>query len=719
MDVKWLSRCGLGVLALLLSVAAAAQQDASGTDPLDSGLIEETGQRLIQLGVSFSPKKDKSDEPIPDLSPADFHLVINTRTIDIEYADRICTVSQDSRLEVIEEAAVEPEEPASIVPPPRPATYIFYLEHTLMTMLGQNIALDMTRRLIPELVRDGNRGMIVSSGSRVLQSEFSEDPRELLEFIDDVAKDKDQWTEFAYAQAEERRYEEIFSQPTDGAQRIAARAYHLEEMRKTSNRMRRLSAMIGGMAQIDQPKAIFYFADMARKRPGEHFIKLFTANTDEILGSYSEGAMLNHTFAFDDVLEEANAQGVRLYTVQAQGMKPMPVGRAERLGNSRAVPDTRIVEAEETMRGFAAETGGEMFYGGVDSSSLAKVLRTIEEDFGCFYLLSFYPTDLPEDQTLRVRLTLNETEPALAARKHFNYSSRGQLVIQSRKTREESLLLAAHLSQETVESDPGRGVVIPLAYGDGSYKALVQFVVRGSEIASQLASGSLWDLGMTHMLGPDVKGSISGRVSVPDPTVPVVLETTWSFAPGVNEIISVGREHRLGQLATAQIDLDWPDPNKAKVVVSPIAVVQEYDGVFVRRDGKDEQIRTAGTLGVGGGTVRVEQPAYLIELVCRGKRTRGDFWIQRTLAGETAVDFDLLHWPYDGERCIQVRDLLHAGQMGWGDFVYEVAVFDNETLTGPPLARAIREFVAESDEPMELELEPAEPLDGYAVPWSD
>ena len=701
------------LVGLLLVPQAQAQQDDAGQEPIESGIVERTGQRLVQLDVSFAPRKKSTEDVVPELTPDDFHVVINGRPIRIEYADRICNVTQETSL--VAEAAATPD-PAPIIPARPRSTYIFYLEHTLLTMMGQNIALEMAQRLIPELITDGNRGMVVSSGGRVIQSEFSKEPDELLETIRAVVKDTKQWSEYAYAQGEVTRYDDIFNQPSDGAQRIAARAYQMEEMRVTSNRMRRLAATIGGMAEIDPPKAIFYFADMARKRPGEHFIRLFTAGTDEILGQYSAGAALNHSFAFDDVLNEANAQGVRLYTIQAQGMQPMPSGRAR---TPNQAPSIRIREAEDTLKGFAAETGGEMFFGGVDTSTMGRILRRIEEDFGCFYLLSFYPTELPEDRTLRVALQLNDTERGREVERNFRYRTRGQLIVQSREKREESLLLAAHAATATVDADPGRGVAIPLSFDDGSYQALVQFVVRGSQLAAELARDSLWDLGMTHVFGPDVRGNVSGRVGVEDPTVPVVLETTWRFEPGVNEIISVGREHRLGQLATAQIDLEWPDPDKAAATISPIAVVQQYDGVFLRKDGKEEDLRYQGTLGIGAGMVNVDQPAYLIELVCRGRRAKQDLWVQRRLQGETTAEFELLKWGFDGERCIQVRDLVRGGQMSWGEFSYTVDVYDNEQLTGSPIATAQRDFAAlgdESDAPTEAS---AAPLADFAVPRSN
>ena len=44
------------------------------------------------------------------------------------------------------------------------------------------------------------------------------------------------------------------------------------------------------------------------------------------------------------------------------------------------------------------------------------------------------------------------------------------------------------------------------------------------------------------------------------------------------------------------------------------------------------------------------------------------------------------------ERCVQIRDLIPAGQAGWGDFRYEVRVYNDATLEGDPLAERVREF---------------------------
>ncbi len=185
------------------------------------------------------------------------------------------------------------------------------------------------------------------------------------------------------------------------------------------------------------------------------------------------------------------------------------------------------------------------------------------------------------------------------------------------------------------------------------------------------------------------------RVESSDPRASIVLETTWSFKPGPSDVVAIAYENTIGRLVTAEFDQDWPDPNGADVSISPIAVVQPTEAVFVRavENGEIKQRKT-GSLAIEVGMIRVDRPTYMIALACRNKGFKNDLWVARELIGETAVDFGLQTWSFDGRRCVQLRDWIDADQVGWGDFEYRIRVHEEADLEEPPIARASRHFVA-------------------------
>jgi hypothetical protein len=689
--------CLVGALLAAAAFITVGAQDSTteGQEPFSTEVVEETGRELVQLDVSIRPRKKNDKSELPELTPDDLELVVSGRRIEIRYADRLCRSIPEQPGAVENDVAVDAAEtaatPQPIVVPNPVATYVFYIEHKHVTVAGLNVALEMIEQLIPELIRDGNRGIVVSSGLDLNQSELSDDPEVLFDALGAIRSNPRQWTEYDYAATEEQRIVDVMSQQTTAAQQARARVYQREEAMITSNRLTRLSAVIGSLTDLDPPKAVFYFSDTIRKNAGLHYLRLIGgggANNPDApesqLGAFSS------EFAMDRVTEEAGAHGVRLYTIRAEGL------RSESMTRGARIPEHRIADAEDTMRSLALETGGSYYLGGTDGKTMSRIVRQAEADLSCFYLLSFDPTDLKRDAKLPVRVRFNvDSKRAEELSERYEIHARGQLVVMSPGRRKESLLLAAHISSSNVESEPSRGAVIPLGFEDGSFIALIQLAVDNSDFPEGISRGAVWDLGMSRVHRQAVVDAVSTRVELSDPRAPVVLETTWSFKPGPSEVVAIAYENTVGRLVTAEFDQAWPDPSGADVSISPIAVVQQSDAVFVRalKDGKIEQ-RRSGPLAAEDGTMRVDRPTYVIALVCRDKGFKKDLWVARELVGETAVEFGLQTWDYDGQRCVQLRDRIDADQVGWGDFEYRIRVYEDAELVERPIAEASRAFVA-------------------------
>ena len=690
--------------------------DPAEQAPLDVDLIEHTERRLTQIDITIRAKKKSTAEP-PELGLDDLEVIVTGNRVELKHVDRVCRVLPG-------QAEVEPDEveaPAPEVPSPAPPaaptaknTYVFYFDHSHLTMAGQATALTMAKKIIQELISQGNEGLVVSSGSKLLQSKLTGNADELIAFLDGVAENKQQWLSVAYADGEETRYNNILIQQefSDDSAKTLAKTYLREERMYTRRALSRFSATLGALADLDPPKAVIYFADIMRWNPGMHYARFVGIENDPEIRNLAD-----ESFAFDKVTEEAAAHGVRLYTIQAEGLiSGMPgVGVQRRgvgmLGGTAAsrMPWQRTNDAVRTMQSFALESGGEMFFGGIESATMNKVLKRIESDLSCFYLLSFHSDTLKEDSLLPLRVRFNQDSPLFEElEKGYEIQARGQLMVLSERRKKESLLLAAHAASATVDSEAGHGAVIPLGFADGRFQAMAQFMVGNPDLPEALVQETSWELGMTHVHRQKVMHQTDRRITITDPRVPVVLQAAWSFAPGENELTLVGYEDRLGQLVTAQVNRDWPDPDHAGAVVTQVAIVQPESAVFV--DAKDEAHagdappeNRIGSLAIGEGVARTDRPTYFISLVCRKKRDARVLWIDRTLVGNVSVEFTRQQWNRaDNERCVRIQDLIRENHVGWGKFEYHVSVYDDPSPEADPIVTRVRKFTAvEPESPVE------------------
>jgi hypothetical protein len=81
-------------------------------------------------------------------------------------------------------------------------------------------------------------------------------------------------------------------------------------------------------------------------------------------------------------------------------------------------------------------------------------------------------------------------------------------------------------------------------------------------------------------------------------------------------------------------------------------------------------------------------------LVCRSRRHKGLLRVERALIGDAAVEFPLLQFELEHERCAQIRDLIPADSLRPGAYRYVLRV----TRDGVVLHEVFRDFVAAAPE---------------------
>lgn len=633
---------------IILLLALAGSAGAADRSP---ELIEREAVRLVQVDVSVSGPP----ELLRTLTPDDFKVKVGLRRIRSFRFDNLCA----------ETRAGEDATGAA----PRPATFIFYFDQPLLTGAGRARSLQTVRGLIPGLIREGNRGMLVSNASALrTYTDFTDDPNELLAAVDRMQDDRSQWE--SYSTEESLRIDEIVSMLDDGEPLplvlAKARIHQSEERWRMERSLRRLESVLPRLSNTDPPKAVLYFADTLRSNGGEHYLSFFgpLAARESQIGQKMQADSTTAPLAFDRVVDLAVAEGIRFYAVQGDDLLAFShrsnpsSGASARAGRGGYSSRVRINDARQTLESLAAETGGYAFLRGISSERIAS---RIHADFACLCLISFPPEPGMVDKAYRV--VVESLRPGVTAR------SRGRLVVQSESSRRVARLLGAFIAPGVGEARglEVRGALVPLAFERGRYVALAQVSLPGVPLI-----GTTWDLGLTLHDDDTVLAEASGRVSVTAPSVPLVLEREVRFPPGRLELVSVAHETTGNLIASSRRSVDWPDPRGRDASVGPIVLLQSLSGVFLR----DRRVRDGGPLCLGvDEPVRTDLPIALVALVCRGRGDAAGLRMERALAGGKTVDFPPIELDdSESRRCVQIRDVVPAGTLQAGDYRYEVRI---------------------------------------------
>ena len=660
--------CGAALL-LALCTLGAEEKKKDGQSPRDIGLVERAQRGLVQLDVTVRGPW----ESIHDLGASDFRLVVGGKPVERLVVDRLCP---DPAARDAAAAAPASAEAAEAAPVLRPRTsYMFYFDQQELTLSGRQNAIDIARGMVPQLVRDGNRAAIVSNGKTLdTLVDLTDDPQKLLAGLQKLEGDREQWVQ--YAQLEETRIREILERVERDDITFAcstARRFYIEESRHTDKSLRLFAMTLGHLAGLDPPKVAFYFADTMRRNAGAHYLSYVgrCAAAGEENATRSGGGGFGAEFAMDNVIEQAAAQGTRVYTIRAEGLvAPADTVRREGFGPSATTNMQRYSHAGDSLTSLAMETGGRSF---INGELAPKIVNAIEEDLGCMYLVSFEPPDLPQDKLLRVLLT---TE-----RPKVKVFTRGQLVLQSESSRRTARLLSAFAAPASIETDvPLHGALVPTGFDHGRYTALLQVQAAGLPLP-----GTTWDLGASLLTAGEVKGDVSTRVKVDAPNTPVIFEAEMSFRPGPYEVVLVANEASSNQLGTRRLEGAWPVRDDGPAI-TPIVLLQPAGALFVR-DGKT---RASGPLVLGeSDRLRTERATALVGMVCRGP-AKGRFTLERVLVGESETRFENLELDLDDEPCAQFRDVIEAGTLTPGGFTYRALLVDGDKQ----VASAERSFEA-------------------------
>ena len=608
-------------LVLLLSAPESSP-------PLDLDVHEETGAALAQIDVTLTGPA----EALARVRPESFALWVGDRRVEHLLVDGSCLT-----------AAEGPAPPPQV----RPVTWLLYFDQPHLTIAGRARSIQLARDVLPEILRNGDRALIVSNArSLVTVQPMTSELKGLLAGLDRLEKDQTQFD--SYAAYEPARLREVASTPLLHRPSIIRR-FAAEERWQAKRDFHRLSTVLGSLADADPPKAVLYFADTTRRNPGAHYADFLSWRGGSALGFFP-GELEQDPATLDilQVTRQAAAFGIRFYTVEPQALQ----------GTS-----TRLRDAQGALQWLARETGGQAF---VNGASVDRIVTGVRKDQACGWLLSFDPEGLARDRTLTVRVEIDVP--------HVKIRTRGQIEFQSATQRRTDRLLGQFALGTEAGASPLRAALVPLAWKDGEYSALLQVVAPPTSLP-----GVTWDLGASVVAAERIAAQTSARTKIDGANVAVALESVVALRPGPFELVAVAREVTTDKVFSSHTEGTWPSPEDALAEVVQPVVLQPGPGAFTR----DGQIRKSGSLVHGkDDPLDASRPTALVALVCRSKMVKTPLDVTRVLEGVSPVEFPPLTLDLKDERCGQVRDMIPASTLGPGRYRYAITVREKGTVIG-------------------------------------
>ncbi len=694
--------------AAALSVLCAAEV---ADKPKDIGLVEKAGTRLVQIDLSVS-KRDGS--PV-DIQPTDLEVRVGKSLIRNFSLDRVCSSTETTGNSIRSPAGT-----------PTIASYLFYFDESQLTYAGRARAIDVARELVRTLIVGGNRGMVISNGRDLLAlSSLTNDSRELLAAIDRLQRDTSRQERFAEeesarvagleaatragaleAKEQDSAYKNIRSVEeeglncqgpnrdplcqfkgsaafdkdnrvrTAGADRTAslftrgtwraveglAKDLQRQEMRRADASLERFRLALLRLVPVKAPKAVVYFADAMRLNAGEHYLRsvskvmeqegVFAGNRPEFIRS---DGIRDVAGSFDQVVSMAGRVGARVYAVLAQGTSADSGG---------------LRDAKDALSSLAVETGGEAFLEGIDSSAIAG---GIADDMECVYLVSFEPKGLPEDQSLLVRIQVTPKDAIVR--------TRSRIVIPSEKAVVDARRLAAFVNPRANGAALTLGL-IPAGCDGKKYSGLFQLAIPDGG-----PTGTVWAVSAAIIANGSVLQEFDRTVTTQQNDQPLIVEHMLDLPPGSYQVVALAENASLGVLHSGQLETALPKSEETGVTVTAPVALQPQSGWFLRDDTAPRP--TGPVIRADGEPMRAELPTALVGYVCRSKGEKGALNVERRLVGQSAITFPPISLEPSGDRCAQVRDVIPAGMLGDGNFLYMVTV--SRGLV--PLAKTQRQVV--------------------------
>lgn len=389
------------LLLLALPAAAALAQGKSAKDakaaeeePQEEFFGESVDVNVVNVEVYVT---DKEGKRVRGLKQDDFVLQVDKKPVAI--TNFYAVDNGKAREDVIQEAEpveIDPEVPAlpklaeDEIPDEQRLYLVVYIDNFNLRPFSRNRVIQATRTFLRSRMRQGDQVMLVTyDRSLKVRHPFTKDPEVVAAALTEIEtqsgygvhfdSDRRDLLDFIYNEA--RSVTEASGRATSYAESL------YNDMSFTLDAIGKQVEILGG---LPGRKAVLYVSDGLSMRPGED---IFYALNDK----FREQASLTEIFRFDlsrrfdALINQANANRLTFYTVDASGLRTYSYMDASNhsAGGGAQIDQTHFSNIQSSIRFMAEETGG---FSIINTNNFTPMLDRMAEDFGNYYSLGFQPS---------------------------------------------------------------------------------------------------------------------------------------------------------------------------------------------------------------------------------------------------------------------------------------------------------------------------------------
>ena len=378
---------------------------------------------------------DKQGRPVTGLKKEDFQLFENGRPVEITNFYAVSEGKPTTPLEVA--AAPAPAAPGA-PPPPHPLeevktpaeqrlSLIIYIDNFNLEPFHRNRVMRELRAFIGQKLSKGDQLMLVTYDRELhIRRPFTSDPSLIAATMLDLEKISAQGVHGV----SERRdaLQRIQDSQTVAEAEGYARTYAQSTYNDLSFSIDALKKITDSLAGMPGRKAVVYVSDGLQMIAGQDVYYAVQNKYGEQSTTGTESLEFDASRRFTELANQANANRITFYTIDAAGLRTYESVSAENQGPGPAAPgmsqlidSVRISNLQSPLQMLAEKTGGMAI---INTNVVMPKLEQIARDLNTYYSLGYAPSHYGDGRYYKLEVKVKNRKD-LAVRHREGYRDKG------------------------------------------------------------------------------------------------------------------------------------------------------------------------------------------------------------------------------------------------------------------------------------------------------